>query len=141
MNNSIKIVLGLVFTGLLVCIRLFEDTLFYDPLLLFYKTNHSPNVLPEFDTLRLLANVLLRFLLNTLVSLAILWVVFRDTSVLKLSAVLYGFLFILSFTAFLMLVFSTESSQHMTLFYIRRFLIQPIFLLILLPAFYVQKKK
>jgi exosortase F-associated protein len=29
---------------------------------------------------------------------------------------------------------------HLALFYVRRFLIQPIFLLLLIPAFYFQKK-
>ena len=141
MNSAFKIVTLVFLVGLLVCIRMFEDSLFYDPLLTFYKSNFSPNELPQFDTFKLLGNLIFRFLLNTLISLAILWVIFRDRSIVKLSAVLYGLLFLILFMAFLVFVFSSESSQHMTLFYIRRFLIQPIFLLILLPAFYFQKKK
>jgi len=141
MNKITKIAVLVMLVGLLVCIRMFEDKLFYDPLLSFFKTNHSPNILPEFDTIKLLGNVVLRFLLNTAISLSILWIVFQDKGILKLSSVLYLLLLIILLIVFVVLLFSSESSQHMPLFYVRRFLIQPLFLLILLPAFYFQQKK
>ncbi|PKA82493.1 exosortase F-associated protein [Ulvibacter sp. MAR_2010_11] len=140
MKKPVTILTLLVLATLLVLIRMFEETLFYNPLLYFFKTNHSTQPLPEFDTYKLLANVSLRFLLNTLLSLAILWTVFKEKEVVKLSAILYAFLFVVLIAIFTFLLFNSEAGEHLTLFYVRRFLIQPLFLLILLPAFYFQKK-
>ncbi len=141
MKKSIKIVVVVFLASILVLIRMFEDSLFYDPLLNFFKTNHSTQPLPEFDTLKLLGNIALRFLMNTVVSILILWIIFRDKGILKLSAFLYILLFVILFVVLYFLLQSSEAGQHMTLFYVRRFLIQPLFLLILLPAFYFQQKK
>lgn len=140
MHKITKIVLVIILGTLLVLIRAYEDSIFYDPLLVFFKTQ-SEQALPEFDSIKLLGGVALRYLINTIISLAVLWVIFRSKEILKLSAVLYGILFILLFTAFCFLIYSSEAGQDMALFYVRRFLIQPLFLLILIPAFYFQKNK
>jgi len=125
---------------LLVLVRIFEESLFYDPLLLFFKTDHLTQPLPQFNAFKLLGNVAFRFFINTLISLIMLWVLFRSRSIIKLSAILYSILFILLFAAYMYLIFFSEKGSYMTLFYVRRFLIQPLFLLILIPAFYFQKK-
>jgi len=140
MHKIVKIVLVIIFTLLLVGIRLFEDKLFYDPLILFFKTDHTTHPLPQFDTLKLMSHIIFRFCLNSLLSLTILWIVFRDMDVIKLSVFLYSVLFIALFTAFYFLMFTSKAGEHLLLFYVRRFLIQPLLLLILLPAFYFQKK-
>lgn len=141
-----------VLGGLLVLIRGFEDLLFYDPLLAFFKSVQSYDSLPQFDTLRLIVNIALRFLVNTLISLAILWGIFQNWDVVKLSILLYSVLFVVLFCVFCYLLLfnnagiemigeASEKENYLSLFYVRRFLIQPIFLLILIPAFYFQKKK
>lgn len=142
MKKVLKILAVLILVGLLVCIRAFEDMLFYDPLLEFFKVDYKTLPLPEMENFALLTNIALRFFINTLISLAILWVVFRDKEIIKISLVLYVLLFIALFSAFIFIVFTSEgTSSHLLLFYVRRFLIQPLFLLILLPAFYFQKFK
>jgi exosortase F-associated protein len=142
MKRPLKILGIIVFASLLVLIRFFEDTLFYDPLLEFFKMDYKTLPLPKMDIYPLLTSVVFRFLMNTILSLAILWFVFRDKEIIKFSVVLYSFLFILLFTAFIFIVFTSEgTSSHMVLFYVRRFLMQPLFLLLLLPAFYFQKYK
>ena len=137
-----KILLVSLFIGLLVLIRAFEDRLFYDPLLDFFKGDYQINPLPKMDGFALQTGIVLRFLLNTILSLGIIWVIFRDKGLLKLSVILYSLLFVLLFLAFSFIIFNSEKAGgFMVLFYVRRFLIQPIFLLILLPAFYFQKNK
>ena len=140
MNRPTKIVLVFILVCLLGLIRGFEDSIFYDPLLLFFKSTESSQMLPEMDTIKLLAHIAIRFVLNTVISLAIIWVIFQHKEIIKLSALLYGVLFIVLFLIFIFLLFSSEAGEHLTLFYVRRFLIQPIFLLLLIPAFYFQKK-
>lgn len=142
MNKVLKVLGILALASLLVLIRAFEDALFYDPLLHFFEMDYKSMPLPEMDTFALQTGIALRFLLNTIISLAILWLVFQDRGIIKLSLILYSFLFAILFMAFSFIIFtSEESSGHFVLFYVRRFLIQPLFLLILLPAFYFQKYK
>lgn len=140
MNRIIKIVLLVLLSALLVLIRAFEDSIFYDPLLSFFKSLEGNESLPEFDTFKLLYNVALRYGINTLVSLAMLWVIFQSKEIVKLSLILYVVLFVVLMIAFYFLVFSSEAGQNLSLFYVRRFLIQPLFLLILVPAFYFHQK-
>ncbi len=152
MNRITKTIIVVFLVGILVLIRGFEDALFYDPLTPFFKSIQSYDSLPQFETLKLLGNVVIRFLLNTLVSLGVLWVLFQNKDVIKLSGLLYSVLFVVLFAVFCYLLVSksapnesvekiSETDNFMSLFYVRRFLIQPIFLLILIPAFYFQNKK
>ena len=136
-------ILGIVLLAtLLVLIRAYENSLFYDPLLDFFKMDYKSMPLPEMDTFALQTGIALRFLLNTIISLAILWLVFFDKEIIKLATILYSILFALLFMVFSFIIFSSEETGgHFVLFYVRRFLIQPLFLLILLPAFYFQKYK
>jgi exosortase F-associated protein len=142
MKRVLNIVGVLILVLLLVLIRAFEDELFYDPLLDFFKNDYSSLPLPEMDIFALQVSVALRFFINTIISLSILWLVFRDREIIKLSVILYAILFAVFFIAFNFIVFTSEgTNSHLALFYVRRFLIQPLFLLILLPAFYFQKYK
>ncbi len=142
MGKISKILIVAVLVGLLVLVRAFENWLFYDPLLDFFKGDYLNKPLPPLDGFKLQTGIVLRFLLNTLLSLAIIWVLFRDRGLIKLSVVLYSFLFVILFLAISLIIFNSEKvGGFMVLFYVRRFLIQPIFLLILLPAFYFQKNK
>jgi len=119
---------------------MFEGTIFYDPLISFFKDEQVTDSLPQFNSLQLLGNITLRFLMNTFISLIILWVVFKDKGIIKLSGFLYAVLFFILFISYCCLLFYSENKNLLALFYVRRFLIQPIFLLILVPAFYFQKK-
>ncbi len=142
MNRIYKITGILLLAFLLVLIRAFENSLFYDPLLEFFKADYKTLPLPSMDIFSLQASIALRFFVNTLISIAILWLVFRDKEIIKLSAILYVSLFAAFFIAFSFIVYTSEGTDsHMVLFYVRRFLIQPLFLLILVPAFYFQKYK
>jgi len=139
MTRALKIMLFVFLAIGLVLIRIFEDTLFYDPLILFFKTDHTTEGLPAYETAKLLLHTAFRFLLNTSVSLAVLWVAFRDSEVIKVSVLLYAIAFVLLFGLFWCVLSFFEAGNHMALFYTRRFLIQPLILLVLLPAFYFKK--
>ncbi len=121
---------------MLALIRYFEGGLFYDPLLEFYSSEYLQDKTPHFNRAELLFNVFYRFFLNSLISLAIIYVAFLDTSILRFSLLLYLILFAVCFPLFMFLVFTIENHNFLALFYVRRFLIQPIFVIILLPAFY-----
>lgn len=121
---------------LLVLIRYFESWLFYDPLLEFYHSEYLQDRTPHFDTVELLLNVFYRFFLNSVISLAIIYVAFLDKSILKFSILLYLILFLVGFPVLMFLILTIENHNFLALFYVRRFLIHPVFVIILLPAFY-----
>jgi len=142
MNRLLKIS-GIIFLfGLLILVRLFEADLFYDPLLTFFKQDYLYGKVPDVAFGKLMLNTAFRFLINTIISLAILYVAFQDKEVLKFSFLLYVFAFVFLFSWMSWLVANaTPESNYSILFYVRRFLIQPLFVLLLLPAFYYHKQR
>ena len=132
------IILGLCLVGL-VLIRTFENSLFYDPLIDYFKGDYLNSSLPEIEYLKYFGHILFRYVLNTAFSLVIIHIIFKDFRILKFSLNFYILLFII-LVSFLIILFQIIDVK-MLLFYVRRFLIQPIFLFILVPAFYYEKLK
>ena len=126
---------------LLVLIRVFEQQLFYDPFLAFFQNDYLYMDSPRREVIKLTAFTSLRYLLNTILSLGILFAIFKDLSVVKFSALLYGIAYILLTLAFLYFVINPKQEDYYLFFNIRRFLIQPLILLLLIPAFYYHKKQ
>ncbi len=141
MSRSIKIIAILILILLLVAVRGFESDLFYDPLIQFFKTDHTTGSLPAFDALKLLGSISLRFFANTLLSLTILWVLFRERGIIKLSLLIFLTFYVLLMIAYCYFLFYSNTADYIALFYVRRFLIQPLILLILIPAFYFHYRK
>lgn len=140
MNKLLKLT-GLIFLfGLLILVRLFEAELFYDPLLIFFKQDYLYNKVPDVEFGKLMLHTAYRFWINTLISLLILYVAFRDKGIVKFSSILYLIAFFLLFSWMAWLVANASpDSNYNILFYVRRFLIQPLFVLLLLPAFYYHR--
>ncbi len=128
---------------LLICcfmlIRLYENELFYDPLLVYFKSNYMSLPLPKLNTEQFIFGIVFRYFLNSILSIAIIQLVFNDLKMLKFATLLYLILFIL-LMVLLFFFLNSEIPNKMALFYVRRFLIQPLFLLLFLPAFYIQNK-
>ena len=139
-KNREKIGWSLVLIGLMVCIRLFENQLFYDPFLDYYKTEYAHLPFPKINVFKLFFSLGIRFYLNSILSILLLYVLFKDKQIVKFSLLLYMILGTVLMISFIfVLTFFAEESK-MTLFYIRRFLIQPVFVLLFIPAFYNQKQ-
>ena len=132
------IALVILFTGL-VLIRAFEDVLFYDPYLTFFENDYLYFDNPRREVAKLVFFTSLRFLLNTLLSLAILFVIFKDKNIIKFSCIVFGLSYVLLLIPFLYFVINPRQEDYYLFFNIRRFLIQPIGLILLLPAFYYYK--
>jgi len=134
-----SIIIGFLFF-LLGIVRVFEDDLFYDPFILFYKQLHYIKEVPDFNLIKILTYTLFRYLINSLVSIAILFIAFRKKEVLRFSVIFYTTLFVILISFYTITLLNLSNQLHQIFFYIRRFLIQPIFILVLLPAFYYQQK-
>lgn len=139
-NHKIQIAFSFLFVLLIVLIRAYEDALFYDPFLNFFRKDYRNLAIPEIDHFKLFMGLLFRYFLISIVSLAIIYVLFKDIEAIKFVSVLYLIFFILLILAFFMVLSFFDEPSKMALFYIRRFLIQPIFLLLIVLAFYYQKR-
>ena len=139
-NNIIRYIGIFVSLFLIICIRFFEDKLFYDPFLQFFKSDYQNKSLPNFDSFKLLLNLFLRYLANTLLSISIIYLLFQNKMHVKIASFLYFILFVMLIMVFSYLIFGSDKPDYLLLFYLRRFLIQPVLLLLLIPAFYFQKK-
>ena len=138
LNHKLRIAFTIPILLLLVLIRAYEDSLFYDPFLDYFKADYFNLPLPEIDGLKLFFGLAFRYFLNTVLSLGIIYILFKDISAIKFSIILYTVFFVMLIIALYVVIYSFGEIDKMVLFYIRRFLIQPIFLLLFLPAFYYQ---
>ncbi|TXE09386.1 exosortase F system-associated protein [Gelidibacter salicanalis] len=141
MIKVVNLMLLLLLFGMLILIRAFEHDLFYDPYLTFFENDYLYIDNPRREVLKLTLFTTLRFLLNSLISLGILFVFFDDRSVVKFSALIYTAAFIVLLVLYLYFVINPNKEDYYIFFNIRRFLIQPLLLLLLLPAFYYNQLK
>ena len=139
MHKVTKYILLLILVMMLILIRFFEDVLFYDPYLEFFQNDYLYMDSPRREVAKVFGFTTLRFVLNTLISLAILFVVFKDKSIIKFSVLIYAIAFLM--VLYLYFVVNPNQEDYYLFFNVRRFLIQPIFLILLLPAFYYHKIK
>ena len=139
MHKLIKYIIIFGLVVLLALVRYFEDYLFYDPYLQFFENDYLYIDSPRREALKLTLFTTLRYVLNTVISLGILYVVFKDKSVVKFSVIIYGIAYLFLLAAFLYFVINPKQEEYYFFFNVRRFLIQPLILVVLLPAFYYNK--
>jgi exosortase F-associated protein len=141
MSNFTKYILLFILFVLLILVRVFEDQLFYDPYLQFFENDYLYIDNPRRELFKLTAFTTLRYVLNTIVSLGILYVVFKDKSIIKFSVIIYIIAYFILLLLFLYFVLNPRQEDYYLFFNIRRFLIQPLLLILLLPAFYYHKQQ
>lgn len=141
MPKLFKYLAFVMLVGLLVLIRVFEEQLFYDPYLSFFKNDYLYIDSPRQEVFKLTLFTSLRYILNTVISLGILYVIFRDLSILKFATLVYGIAFVVLIVLFLYFVINPKQDDYYLFFNTRRFLIQPLILLLLIPAFYYNKQR
>ena len=140
LNNKTKVFILGSLVLFLALIRIVEESLFYDPYLDYFKSDFINLTLPIVDKLKLFLNLLFRYSLNTIVSIAFIQIAFKDINFTKFVSALYVLLFIVLIIVFYFVLAFYAEENKMTLFYIRRFLIQPLFLLLFIPGYLIQKR-
>ncbi|HER39680.1 MAG TPA: exosortase F system-associated protein [Salinimicrobium catena] len=140
MKPLVKMTIIGFLVGVLALIRLYEYRFFYDPFMYFFERAFQEQQEFHFPP-RMFFNVFLRFLLNTLVSLSILYVAFKNIGIIKFASVIYACFFVALFPLFIYLMHHVTPDDYLAAFYVRRFLAHPVLILILLPAFYYYRLK
>ncbi|MGB3776545.1 MAG: exosortase F system-associated protein [Leeuwenhoekiella sp.] len=141
MGRFLKIGGIFLFFCILAFVRFSEEHLFYDPLLTYFKGGYlEDEQLPFVDLWKHFVSITFRFWLNTAISLIILYIAFGESSVVKFALLFYIFTYTLLISAYFYFLEHYVLKDYLTLYYVRRFLIQPLFVILLLPAFYYQSQ-
>jgi exosortase F-associated protein len=139
MDKKARILIIMVLFLALVLVRAFQDDLFYDPFIEYFRNGYLYGIIPVFSGSKLLLHMIFRYGLNTLISLAIIYVAFQNKDFLIFSVKFYIVAFILLSITFFIILKGELADGYLFAFYVRRFLIHPLFVLILLPAFYYKQ--
>lgn len=132
------IILGFV---LLVVLRPVGELVLYDPLEVYFQNDYLKKPLPEMNLPLLGLSVSLKYFFNSLVSIGIIHCAFMDEGNTKFSVRIYLMAFVFLMLIFFGLILLEPENSTRLLFYIRRFLMHPLLVLILIPAFYYQELK
>lgn len=124
----------------LISVRASEDLLFYDPFLSFFKLEIKQETFPEFDWWPLAVSYLLRFLLNLFFSLVIIHFIFLRPLWTFQALVLMVVSQVLFTLIYFYLIREEFNAGYLFSFYVRRFVIQPLVLLVIIPLFYFRWK-
>lgn len=137
---QLRIILAIILVFFLVLVRVFQDELFYDPFIHFFKTDYHFNTLPEYDLTKLLSYLVLRYAINSILSLGIIYTLFQKIQFIRLASILYLGAFLILIVLFLILLLNLDSNWYYLFFNIRRFLIHPVLLILFTAAFYSYNK-
>ncbi|WP_312300396.1 exosortase F system-associated membrane protein [Chryseobacterium sp.] len=132
----------LVITGLcgLVSVRIFEDTLFYDPFLNYFHEANQKIDIPAFEWGQLIRGHLFRFALNLLFSCMIIYGLFKSKEWTIQGAVMMAIVFAIAFPIYLYCINDNFGIGYLFSFYMRRFVIQPLIILLIVPMFYYRRQ-
>jgi len=132
----------LVFAGLcgLVGVRMLEDQIFYDPFLNYFHEANKNSTFPEFEWVKLIVGHVFRFLLNLFFSCVILHFLFKNKEWTVQGAILISIIFAITFPIYLYCIYDRFEIGYLFSFYMRRFVIQPLILLLIVPLFYYRRQ-
>lgn len=119
---------------LLIAVRFFEYIFFNDYLLDFFNYSYLTDALPDISFWQVYPVIALRYWVNSLLSVLILWLLFPQQNIMRFLFILYAFAFIILSLLFMYEWFHYQPGEYLLLFYVRRLLIHPVLLFILIPA-------
>lgn len=124
----------------LIAIRMLEDRIFYDPFLAYFHQASKDAVFPDFLWGKILLNYFFRFLLNLLFSAVIVQCIFRNKKWTLQAVVLMCIVFAVTLPLYLYCIHTKFEIGYLFSFYMRRFVIQPLILLLIIPMFYYRRQ-
>ncbi|SFD28515.1 exosortase F-associated protein [Flavobacterium phragmitis] len=136
-QNKLQIFIAVIVILCFALIRSFETKLFYDPFLNYFKDDFKDLPYPKFNGLKLFFGLFFRYFLNSALSLLLIYTLFQNQDIFKFSLIVYSFFIVLLLVAFFVILEYFPNANWL-LFYVRRFIIQPILVLLFIPGFYYQ---
>lgn len=123
----------------LVVVRMVEDEIFYDPFLTYFHEASKHADFPNFEWFKLIFNYLFRFTLNLILSAIVVHFIFNNKKWTVQAIILMAIVFAITFPIYLYCIHTKFEIGYLFSFYMRRFVIQPLILLLIIPLFYYRK--
>ncbi|WHF50953.1 exosortase F system-associated protein [Chryseobacterium gotjawalense] len=123
----------------LIGVRAVESEIFYDPFQDFFHLANKHASFPEFKWFLLILNYLFRFSLNLILSAAIVYLIFKNKKWTLQAIILMLIVFAITFPIYLYCIQTKFEIGYLFSFYMRRFVIQPLILLLIIPLFYYRE--
>lgn len=120
----------------LIAVRMLEDRLFYDPFQAYFHLANEHAIFPNFEWSPLIFGYIFRFFLNLALSTFIVHIIFNNKRWTLQAAVLIIVVFLITFPIYLYCIHTRFEIGYLFSFYMRRFVIQPLILLLIIPLFY-----
>ena len=139
LDKKYRIILIIILFFALVMVRAFATTLFYDPFIEYFRYDYLYETVPVFSGSKLLINLFFRYALNSIISLIIIYLAFKNRNFVLFSIKFYIIAFVVLTITFFIILKGELAHGYLFAFYVRRFIIHPLFVLILLPAFYYKQ--
>ncbi len=124
----------------LIGVRMVEESLFYDPFLSYFHAADKNAQFPDFEWSKLIINYIFRFLLNLALSALIVHFIFKNKEYTMQAVVLMLLVFAITFPIYLYCIHTKFEIGYLFSFYMRRFVIQPLILLLIIPLFYYRRQ-
>ena len=139
LNKRYRIlIIALLFLAL-IGVRAVAPDWFYDPFIYYFRNDYLSQPIPAFSGRKLLLHMTLRYAINGIISLAIIYAAFLNRDFVRFSAKFFLLAFLVLVTVYFIILRGELANGYLFAFYVRRFLIHPLFVLILLPAFYYKQ--
>ncbi len=138
MKNKYWILVVIGILGL-IGVRTVESHIFYDPFLTYFHAADRNALFPEFDWFKLIFSHLFRFTLNLFFSSLIIYGIFGRKDWTIQGIVLMLIVFAITFPMYLYAISSKFEIGYLFSFYVRRFVIQPLTVLLIIPIFYYRQ--
>jgi len=139
-NKLLKYILLIILVSGLIMVRVYQEDLFYDPLLYFFEQNDNQSYLLNLNVNKHLVSITFRYAINTTLSMGIIYLLFGKKSYLKVSAIIFLLGWLIFLPLYYYFIHTRFTYSLMIGFYVRRFLIQPMMGIILTLAFFYLKK-
>ena len=123
----------------LIGVRILEDQIFYDPLINYFHIANKHAHFPDFEWFKVIINYVLRFGFNLILSAIIIHFIFKNKDWTVQAVILMLIIFAITLPIYLYCIDTKFEIGYLFSFYIRRFVIQPLILLMIIPLFYYRK--
>lgn len=124
----------------LIGVRFLENKIFYDPFINYFHEANKDAIFPDFIWEKLIFSHLFRFFLNLFFSAMIVQFLFLKKEWAVQAIVMILLVFAATFPIYLYCISTKFEVGYLFSFYMRRFVIQPLILLLIVPLFYYRKQ-
>ena len=124
----------------LIGVRILEDQIFYDPFINYFHIANKHAHFPDFEWFKVIINYVLRFGFNLILSAIIIHFIFKNKDWTVQAVILMLIIFAITLPIYLYCIDNKFEIGYLFSFYIRRFVIQPLILLMIIPLFYYRKQ-